>query len=89
MIAYGFTVLVMRRRPNPVVCYPDEPLRIVIYRMAETNLTRLLVVERDHPRKLVGIVSLNNLLKARVRHLQEERDRERVLGLRFKSIVQE
>ena len=69
-------------KSNPVVCYPDEPLRVVIYRMAETNLTRLLVVERDYPHKLVGIVSLNNLLKATARNLQEERDRERVLGLR-------
>jgi chloride channel protein, CIC family len=69
-------------RPNPVVCYPDEPLRIVVYRMAETNLTRLPVVERDNPLKLVGMVSLADLLKARARNLQEEHRRERVLHLR-------
>jgi H+/Cl- antiporter ClcA len=69
-------------RPNPVVCYPDEPLRIVVYRMAETNLTRLPVVERDHQHKLAGIVSLTDLLKARARNLQEEHSRERVLRLR-------
>src|SRR4029077_16661149 len=67
---------------DPVVCYPDEPLRVVIYRMAATDLTRMPVVEREHPRKLVGIVSLTDLLKARARVLHEENTRERVLRLR-------
>lgn len=62
--------------------YPDEPLRLVVNRMAETGLTRLPVVERSDPRKLLGIVSLNDLLQARVRRLQEERRRERVLAMR-------
>jgi H+/Cl- antiporter ClcA len=70
-------------KQNPVVCYLDEPLRIVVYRMAETNLTRLPVVERNQQRKLVGLVSLTDLLKARARNLQEERSRERVLRLRM------
>jgi CIC family chloride channel protein len=69
-------------KPNPVVCSPDESLRTVVYRMAETNLTCLPVIEHDHPHKLVGIVSLTNLLKARMRTLQEEHSRERVLRLR-------
>ncbi len=69
-------------RPNPAKAFPDEPLRAVVYRMAETGLTRLLVVERNDPRKLVGIVSLNDLLKARLRSLEEERRRERVLTMR-------
>jgi len=68
-------------RPNPAKAYPDEPLRVVVYRMAETGLTRLLVVQRDDPRKLVGIVSLNDLLKARVRNLEDEQRREIVLPL--------
>jgi chloride channel protein, CIC family len=68
-------------RPNPAKAYPDEPLRVVVYRMAETGLTRLLVVERDDRRKLVGIVSLNDLLKARVRCLEDEQRREIVLPL--------
>jgi len=59
-------------RPNPAKAYPDEPLRVVVYRMAATGLTRLLVVEPNDPRKLVGIVSLNDLLKARVRSLKDE-----------------
>jgi len=67
----------------PIVAYADEPLRVVVYRMADTGYTRFPVVERDDPRKLVGIVSLNDLLKARARSLEEERHRERVLRLRL------
>jgi H+/Cl- antiporter ClcA/predicted transcriptional regulator len=67
---------------HPTVAYPDEPLRAVVYRMAETGFTRFPVVERNDTQKLLGIVSLSNLLKARVRNLEEDRQRERVLHLR-------
>jgi H+/Cl- antiporter ClcA len=66
-----------------VTAYPDEPLRLVVYRMAETGLTRMPVVEREDPLKLVGMISLTDLLRARTRDLEEERRRERVLRLRF------
>ncbi|MEO7020282.1 MAG: chloride channel protein [Ktedonobacteraceae bacterium] len=69
--------------PDPMVAYPDEPLRAVVYRMAETGYTRFPVVERDDPGKLVGMISLTDLLKARSRNLEEERHRERVLRLRL------
>jgi CBS domain-containing protein len=68
-------------RRNPVVAYSDEPLRMVVYRMAETGLTRMPVVEDHGSRKLVGMISLEDLLRARVRHLEEERRRERVLRI--------
>jgi CIC family chloride channel protein len=62
--------------------YPDEPLRVVVYRMAEKGFTRMPVVDRES-RKFLGLVSLDDLLKARARHLEEERRRERPLQLRF------
>ncbi len=68
-------------KPNPVVAHPDEPLRVIVYRMAETGLTRFPVVERGDGGKLVGIVSLSDLLRARVRNLEEERRRQRVLRM--------
>jgi len=68
---------------EPVVAYADEPLRVVVYRMAETGLTRLPVVEGNGQGKLVGLVSLDDLLKARVHTLEAEITRERVLPLRF------
>ena len=71
-------------QPNPHVAYPDEPLRIVVYRMAETGITRFPVVENDGSRRLVGMVSLEDLLKARAHTLDAERRRERVLPTRLK-----
>jgi H+/Cl- antiporter ClcA/predicted transcriptional regulator len=68
---------------HPVVAYPDEPLRAVVYRMAQTGYTRLPVVERENPKKLVGLISLAAVLQARARSLEEERKRERILRMRF------
>jgi H+/Cl- antiporter ClcA/predicted transcriptional regulator len=68
---------------DPVVAYADEPLRVVVYRMVETGYTRLPVVDRDDPKRLLGMVSLDDLLRARSRNLEEERARERVLRLRL------
>ena len=67
---------------DPVVAYPDEPLRVIVYRMAELGLTRFPVVERGNERQLVGMISLRDLLAARARNLEEERTRERVLRIR-------
>jgi CBS-domain-containing membrane protein len=76
---------VMQRRP--VVAHDDEPLRMIAFRMAETGLTRLPVVDRSG-HVLLGIVSLADLLGARARILDAEHRRERVLGtrLRLKSV---
>ncbi len=67
---------------DPVTCYPDEPLRIVVHRMADTGRTRMPVIDDPDSRRLVGMISLDDLLKARVRNLDEERRRERVLRIR-------
>jgi H+/Cl- antiporter ClcA/CBS domain-containing protein len=67
---------------EPVVAHPDEPLRTAVLRMAETGLTRFPVVDRDNG-QLAGMISLDDLLLARVRYLREERHREQVLRLRF------
>lgn len=70
-------------RLDPVCAYLDEPLTVVVDRMASTGLTEFPVVERCDPRKLLGLVSLDDLLQARVRRLDEEHERERVLPLRL------
>ena len=72
---------------EPVIAYPDEPLRVVVYRMAETGFTRFPVVDRGGERKLAGMIGLQDLLSARTRNLSEERDRERVLHIRLPSIA--
>jgi CBS domain-containing protein len=48
-----------------------------------TGLTRFPVVERTDRRKLVGIIALTDLLKARARNLEAEHRRERVLPVRL------
>jgi len=68
---------------EPVVAFADEPLRVVVYRMVESGFTRLPVVEPGGEKRLVGMVSLDDLLRARSRNLEEERSRERVLRLRM------
>ncbi|HEY6345397.1 MAG TPA: CBS domain-containing protein [Bryobacteraceae bacterium] len=70
-------------RKDPLVAYADEPLRAVVYRMAETGITRFPVIDGENSRKLIGLVSLQDLLRARVRNLEEERQRERVLRIRL------
>jgi CBS domain-containing protein len=67
---------------EPNVAYPDEPLRAVAYRMAETGLTRFPVVERGG-RRLVGMIGLFDLLQGRLRNLEAERRRDRVIPLRL------
>ena len=82
-----------------VCAYPDEPLRVVVNRMAESGLTRFPVIDRrssdrEHNSKekrsgapgtpkLVGLIALSDLLQARVANLQAERRRERVLPIRI------
>ena len=67
---------------EPYEAFPDEPLRVVVNRMAEDSVTRLPVVERETG-KLLGMVSLDDLLKARTRHMEEERRREQTIKFRF------
>jgi H+/Cl- antiporter ClcA/CBS domain-containing protein len=59
----------------------DEPLRAAVHRMAENGITKLPVVDAE-TRRVLGIVSLDDVLKARSRHLEEERRKERVLKFR-------
>jgi CIC family chloride channel protein len=68
-------------RHDVVEAHPDEPLRVVVYKMAEKGITRMPVVERSTGR-LLGLASLDDLLKARARHLEEEQRHEQVLGLK-------
>ncbi|HWF04869.1 MAG TPA: chloride channel protein [Candidatus Angelobacter sp.] len=67
----------------PVVAYPDEPLRFVVNRMAATGLTRFPVVKHNGGQELLGLISLQDLLKARELSVAEEHHRERVLRLRI------
>ena len=68
-------------RTDTVEAFPDETLRSAVYRMAEKGVTRMPVVQRE-TQKLVGMISLDDLLKARTRHLEEEKRRETSIQIR-------
>jgi len=68
-------------RANPASVYSDEILRVIVHRMAESGLTRMPVLDRESG-KLQGMVTLEAVLKARARHLEDERRREQTLSWR-------
>jgi H+/Cl- antiporter ClcA len=63
---------------GPVV-FADDTLRHVAYVMAESGRTELPVAERADPETPIGTVRLEQLLEGRLRDLDEDRHRSRVL----------
>jgi len=66
-----------------VTAFMDEPLRLIVYRMADTGRTRLPVIDRSNSGRVVGMISLADLLRARTRDLEAESRRERILRWRL------
>jgi H+/Cl- antiporter ClcA len=62
----------------PIV-FADDTLRSVANVMADSGRTALPVAERAQPAEVVGMVRLEQLLAGRLRDLDEERHRTRVL----------
>jgi CIC family chloride channel protein len=69
-------------KTEPFSAFGDEPLRAVVNRMAEEGVTRMPVVERGST-KLLGLVSLEGVLKARARHQENELKRDQTLWLPY------
>jgi H+/Cl- antiporter ClcA/CBS domain-containing protein len=72
---------------DPLVVYPDQTLREVAYVFAQHGVNRAPVVDRAEPDRLVGLVTLTQLLQGRLRDLEEERIPERVLRVRITSAL--
>ncbi|QIX28722.1 chloride channel protein [Nocardioides sp. JQ2195] len=70
------------KNSSPVVTHPDETLRVIATQMAAADVDRMPVVAREDETRLVGMVSLTQLLAGRLRDLQEAREAQRVLRLR-------
>ncbi|RSD14021.1 chloride channel protein [Amycolatopsis eburnea] len=62
-------------------CHPDETLREVANKLAAGHVTRAPVVDRAEPGRVLGVITLAQLLHARRRDLHEEHHRERVLAV--------
>lgn len=65
---------------DPITAFPWESCRTAAERMARWQVGRLVVVHPDNPKKIVGIVTRGDILKVRMRLLDEELTRERFLG---------
>jgi CIC family chloride channel protein len=67
---------------DPLTVHADDTLREVAQRFAESSLGCAPVVERSRPDRLLGLVTVESLLHARLRDVHEERRRERLLRAR-------
>jgi CIC family chloride channel protein len=67
---------------DPLTVHADDTLREVAQRFAESSLSCAPVVERARPDRLLGLVTVEGLLHARLRDVHEERRRERLLPAR-------
>ena len=65
-----------------IVTYPDDILYDAATKMLRNNIGRLPVVSRENPRRIVGYLGRRNLMAGRLRQLDEEHLRERVLPRR-------
>lgn len=65
---------------DPLTAFPSDSLRMIANRMAEYRLTRLPVVDPANSGRLLGLVSLRDLLRARAQNVKDEVHRERTLG---------
>jgi Mg/Co/Ni transporter MgtE len=73
--------LALDANPEPKTMSPFTTLRSCAEAMSQSNLTSYPVVSADG--KLVGVITINDLLKGRSRQAHRESDRERVLRLRW------
>jgi CBS domain-containing protein len=67
--------------PDPVTVHPDDTLRHVANVFAENAITRAPVTDRHEPGSVLGIISLPDLLQARLHDLTEEHHRARQFTL--------
>jgi CBS domain-containing protein len=68
---------------RPLTISTGETLRTAVARMATHGVTRLVAVNPANARHVVGKIALHDLLKARVRHLEDEQRRERILPFEY------
>jgi len=59
-------------RRSPITIFPRESCRAAAERMAAANVGRLLGVSPDDPKRLLGLITRSDLLKAHARALEEE-----------------
>jgi CIC family chloride channel protein len=73
-------------RMRAPVAYSDEPVSLAADRMAENGLYAMVVVDPSDHQRVVGLISREDLFKARTLWFAEEKDRERVLSISTKGL---
>jgi chloride channel protein, CIC family len=66
-------------QPAALTAFPDETLRQLARRFAREHITTAVVLSRADPSRVVGLITVEDLLQGRLRDLLYEHERERVL----------
>jgi len=69
-------------RRGPIIVFEDHSLRDAVDLMTIENVGRLIVVARDYPTRLTGIITRSDVLAANARRLHEMRHVSRPLRVR-------
>ncbi|MEO7735786.1 MAG: chloride channel protein [Kofleriaceae bacterium] len=75
-------LLELATAPPPTIS-TGATLRAAVAQMASCGVTGLVAVNPANARHVVGKIALHDLLKARVRHLEDEQRRERILPVEY------
>ena len=68
---------------DPICTHSDQTLRQVAESMALADVTTMPVADRDSAERIVGVITLPQLLAGRRRDQQEARDRERIFSIKL------
>jgi CIC family chloride channel protein len=60
---------------NIIVCYPNESLKIALHKMAEKNIGRIPVVERNKPDHIIGLITRKSLISTYNKVLESRKSR--------------
>jgi chloride channel protein, CIC family len=66
-------------QPPALTAFPDETLRQLARRFAREHITTAVVLSRAAPSRVLGLITVEDLLQGRLRDLIYEHERERVL----------
>jgi len=60
---------------NITVCYLNESLKVALHKMAEKNIGRIPVVERDNTDHIIGLITRKSLISTYNKVLESEKGR--------------
>lgn len=63
---------------SPIVAYPDQSVHDALAQLGGRDVGRIPVVDRDNPKKLLGVLRRHNVVDAYTRILAEKREPDRL-----------